>query len=163
LSGAQGFYVEVAMHLSTNDSDHFAGFYLGTVEHDLAKHDHLSTDPAGFERWTEIDIMESGYSNGSLESVINWAGIYPHYSEKTYNSYGHDAAINWTTEHRFGVSWNPATNTLQYYLDDKPTWKVVPPDAVIKNFHYFLVLEASSHGSHTPYEMMVHYVTAYTK
>jgi hypothetical protein len=107
--------------------------------------------------------MESGYSNGSLESVIDWAGIYPHYTEKTYNSYGHDAAINWTTEHRFGVSWNPATNTLQYYLDDKPTWKVVPPNAVIKNFHYFVVLEASSHGSHTPYEMMVHYVTAYTK
>jgi hypothetical protein len=26
-----------------------------------------------------------------------------------------------------------------------------------------VVLEASSHGSHTPYEMMVHHVTAYTK
>jgi hypothetical protein len=163
LNGAQGFYVEVAMHLSTNDSDHFAGVYLGTVEHDLAKHDHIATDPPGFERWTEIDIAESGYTNSSLESVINWAGIYPHYNERTYNSYGHDAAIDWTTEHRFGVSWDPATNTLQYYLDDKPTWKVVPPNAVIKNFHYFLVLEASSHGSHTPYEMMVHYVTAYTK
>lgn len=161
LSGAKGFYVEFAMHLSTNNSDHFTGLFLQTVEHNLAKQDHLATDPPGFERWTEIDVSEAGYGPGSLETVINWTGIYPHYSSQTMNSYGHDAELDWTTEHRYGVSYNPATNTLQWYLDDVPTWKSTG-GAVIKNFHYYIVMEASSHGSHIPYDMLIHYVTAYT-
>lgn len=163
LSGAKGFYVEFAMRLSSNDPDHFIGLYLQTVEHDLAKDDHLSTDPAGFERWTEIDVSEAGYGAGSLATVINWTGTYPHYSSQTLNSYGHDAALDWTVEHRYGVSWNPATNTLQWYIDDVPTWKEVMTNSVIKNFHYYLVMEAGSHGSHVPYDMLVRYVTAYTK
>jgi hypothetical protein len=165
LSGAQGFYVEFAMHLSTNDADHFSGLYLQTVEHDLARQDHLSTDPAGFERWTEIDVSEGGYGTGSLSTVLNWDGIYPHYSSQLFNSWGesHDAPLNWTTEHRYGVSYNPITNVLQWYLDDVPTFKATPNAAVMKQFHYYLVMGAGSHGSHTPYDMYIHYVTAYTK
>lgn len=163
LSGAKGFYIEFAMRLSSNDTDHFAGLFLQTAEHNLAKDDHLSTDPAGFERWTEIDVSESGYGPGTLESVINWTGIYPHYSNQTANSWGHDATLDWTTEHIFGVSYDPANNVLQWYLDDKPTFKSTAADPVIKQFHYYLVMEASSHGSHKPYDMFVRYVTAYTK
>jgi hypothetical protein len=163
LNGAQGFYVEFAMRLTNNNSDHFTGLFLQTQEHDLAKHDHLSTDPAGFERWTEIDVSEAGYGTGSLATVINWTGTYPHYTSQTLNSYGHDAALDWTVEHRYGVSWNPATNTLQWYIDDVPTWKEVMTNSVIKDFHYYLVMEAGSHGSHVPYDMLVRYVTAYTK
>jgi hypothetical protein len=164
LSGAQGFYVEIAMHLSSNDSDHFVGLFLQTAEHDIAKDDHLSTDPAGFERWTEIDFSESGYGPGSLATVVSWSGISPHYDPKVLNNFGHDAALDWTKEHRFGVSYDPATNVLQYYIDDVPTFKTLPPpNSVIKQFHYYLNMEASSHGSHVPYDMFIHYVTAYTK
>jgi hypothetical protein len=171
LSGARGFYVEVAMHLSSNDNDHFIGLFLQTVEHDLAKDDHLSTDPAGFERWTEIDLSESGYGPSSLSSVMNWSGIWPDYGPKVINNYGKEdnnygmeGALDWTKEHRFGVSYDPAANVLQYYIDDTPTFKTPPPpDSVIKLFHYYLVMEAGSHGSHVPYDMYVHYVTAYTK
>ena len=165
LSGAQGFYVEIAMHLSTNDSDHFSGLFLQTAEHDLAKNDHLSTDPAGYERWTEIDISEGGYGTGSLATVINWEGIYPHYTSQVLNSWGatHDETLNWTTEHRYGVSYDPITNVLQWYVDDVPTFKATPDAAVMKQFHYFLEMGAGSHGSHTPYDMYVHYVAAYTK
>jgi hypothetical protein len=163
LSGANGFYVEFAMRLSTNDSDHFTALFLQTQEHDLARDDHLSTDPAGFERWTEIDVSEAGYGAGSLATVINWAGIYPHYTSQLFNSYGHDAALDFTVEHRYGVSYDPATNVLQWYIDDVPTWKATPPNSVIKNFHYYLVIAAGSHGSHVPYDMFIRYVTAYTK
>jgi hypothetical protein len=164
LSGAQGFYVEIAMHLSSNDSDHFVALFLQTAEHDLARDDHLSTDPAGFERWTEIDLSESGYGSGSLSSVMNWSGIWPHYDPKVINNYGHEAVLDWTKEHRFGVSYDPATDVLQYYIDDVPTFKTLPaPKSVIKLFHYYLVMEAGSHGSHVPYDMFIRYVTAYTK
>ena len=163
LSGAQGFYVEIAMRLSSNDSDHFTGLFLQTVEHDLAKHDHLATDPAGFERWTEIDLSEAGYGPGSLSSVMNWSGIYPHYDPHVFNNYGQEAALDWTQEHRYGVSYDPGTNELQYYIDDVPTFKASPPNSVIKLFHYYVVIEASSHGSHTPYDMFIRYVKAYTK
>jgi hypothetical protein len=57
----------------------------------------------------------------------------------------------------------PLTNTLQWCLDDVPTFKLQPTEALIKNFHYYLVMEASSHGSHVPYEVFIHYVTAYSK
>jgi hypothetical protein len=164
LSGAQGFYVEIAMHLSSNDSDHFVALFLQTAEHDLAKDDHLSTDPAGFERWTEIDLSESGYGPGSLSSVMNWSGMWPRYNPKVINNYGQEAALDWTKEHRFGVSYDAATNVLQWYLDDVPTFKTLPPpNSVIKLFHYYLVMEAGSHGSHVPYVMFIRYVTAYTK
>lgn len=164
LSGAQGFYVEIAMHLSSNDPDHFIGLFLQTVEHDLARDDHLSTDPAGYERWTEIDLSESGYGSGSLNSVMAWQGLWPHYIPHVINNYDFETAVDWTTEHRLGVSYDPTTDVLQYYLDDVPTFKTPPPpDSVIKLFHYYLVMEAGSHGSHTPYTMFARYVTAYTK
>jgi hypothetical protein len=163
LSGAAGFYVEFAMHLSSNDADHFTGLFLQTVEHDLAKHDHLSTDPAGYERWEEIDVSEAGYGPGSLATMINWAGTYPHYTSQVFNNYGQDATLDWTKEHRFGVSYNPATNVLQWYIDDVPTFKETPNAAVMKNFHYYMVMGAGTHGGHTPYDMYIHYVTAYTK
>jgi hypothetical protein len=165
LSGAQGFYVEIAMHLSTNDADHFSQLYLQTAEHDLARHDHLSTDPAGFEHWTEIDISEGGYGSGSLATVVNWDGMYPHYTEALTNSWGlsHDDVFDWTKEHRYGLSYDPITNVLQWYIDDVPTFKATPNATVMKLFHYYVQMGVGSHGSHTPYDMFVHYVTAYTK
>jgi hypothetical protein len=165
LSGAQGFYVEFAMRLSSNDTDHFSILYLQTAEHDLAKNDHISTDPAGFERWTEIDVSEGGYGTGSLATLVNWEGTYPHYTSQLTNSWGltHDVAFDWTVEHRYGLSYDPIKNVLQWYVDDVPTFKATPNATVMKQFHYFMLMQAGSHGSHTPYDMYVHYVTAYTK
>jgi hypothetical protein len=162
LSGAQGFYVEFAMHLSSNDTDHFEGLYLETAEHTMGL-DHLSTDPAGFERWTEIDVSESGYGPGSLSSVINWSGTAPHFASKAFNSWGHDAVLDFTQEHIYGVSYDPATNVLQYYIDNVPSWKTTPVGSVIKDFHYYLIMGSGSHGSHTPYDTIIRYVAAYTK
>jgi hypothetical protein len=163
LTGAQGFYVEFAMHLSSNNNDHFEGLYLQTAEHTMGL-DHLSTDPAGYERWTEIDVSESGYAPGSLATVINYYGISPNYSRTLLNDWGLiQTPIDYTKEHIYGVSYDPATNALQYYIDNVPTWKATLPGSVIKNYHYYLVMEASSHGAQTPYDMYIRYVAAYTK
>ena len=163
LSGAKGFYVEFTMSMSGNDPDHHIGLYLETVEHNLAKADHLSTDPAGYERWTEIDVAETGYGPGSLATVLDWRGIYPLYSPTITNNSGHEEAIDFTVEHRYGVSYDPITNTLQWYIDDKPTWKVVPQNSVIKDWHYYLVMEASTRGAFVPYQMYVRSLSAWSK
>jgi len=164
LSGAKGFYVEIAMHLSSNDDDHFVGLFLQTAEHDIAKTDHYSPDPLKFERWTEIDIAESGYGPGVLQSVMNWSGYFPHYDPKVRNNYGLQSPLDWTVEHRYGVSYDPIENLVQWYVDDVPTYSISPPpNSVITKDHFYVVLEASSHGAQTPYDMYVRYVTAYTK
>jgi hypothetical protein len=163
LNGSQGFYVEFGMRLSSNDPDHFSGLYLDTVEHNLAKDDHFSTDPDGFERWTEMDVSETGFDAGNLDTFINWTGKWPLYTRWIFNSYGHDAPVDFTVEHRYGLSYDPGANVLQWYIDDVPTWKTVATESVIKNFHYYLVMEASSHGANKPYQMFISYVTAYTK
>jgi hypothetical protein len=163
VSGAQGFYVEFAMHLSSNNSDHFEGLYLQTAEHTMGL-DHLSTDPAGYQRWTEIDVSESGYAPGSLATVINYWGIAPNYSRKVWNDWGLiQTPIDYTKEHIYGVSYDPATNVVQWYIDNVPTFKMAPTNSVIKDYHYYLVMESSSHGSHTPYDMYIRYVAAYVK
>jgi len=163
LTGAQGFYVEFAMRLSSNNNDHFEGMYLQTAEHTMGL-DHLSTDPAGYQRWTEIDVSESGYAPGSLATVINYYGISPNYSRTLLNDWGYiQTPIDYTKEHIYGVSYDPATNALQYYIDNVPTWKATLPGSVIKDYHYFLVMESSSHGAKTPYDMYIRYVAAYTK
>jgi hypothetical protein len=161
LDGSKGFYVEFAMHLSSNDPDHFYGLYLLPAEHNIAKSDHFSGDPAGFERWTEIDVSESGFGPGSLNTVINWTGNYPQYSKQYTNSYGHDKELDFTKEHRYGVSYDPTHNVLQWYLDDVPTFKASTL-SLSKQFHYEIVMDADSHGANKPYTMYVHNVRAYS-
>ena len=126
--------------------------------------DHLSTDPAGFQRWTEIDVTESGYGPGSLATVINYWGIAPNYSRRVWNDWGYiQSPFDYTKEHIYGVSYDPATNVLQWYIDNVPTFRMAPTNSVIKDYHYYLVMESSSHRSHTPYDTIIRYVAAYTK
>ena len=161
LDGSKGFYVEVTMHLSGNDADNFYGISLLPVEHNAAKADHFSGD-AGYERWTEIDVSASGYGPGSHASVINWWGTYPRYGNQVLNNYGHDAKLDFTQEHRYGVSYDPAKNVIQWYVDDVPTWKE-PATAITKNFHFLISIDSNSHGANKPYTLYLHSVAAYTK
>jgi hypothetical protein len=164
LSGAKGFYVEFAMHMSDNDTDHFIGLYLQTAEHDLTKSDHLPGDPAGFERWTELDVSETGYGGGSMETLHDWSGTYPNYVTRSYHNYGYEKPLDFTVEHRYGMSYDPASNTVQWYIDDLPSWKSTEADAaVMQRFHYYIVMEANSHGGNKPYNMYIRYVKAYSK
>ena len=63
LSGKDGFYVEFAVRLSDNDRDHWPAVWLMPAEHD-GKRDHHEGDPAGFERFMELDVDEGGFGPG---------------------------------------------------------------------------------------------------
>ncbi len=162
LDASKGFYVEFMMHLSSNDADHFYGLYLLPVEHNASKADHFSGDPAGYQRWTEIDVSESGYGPGSLATVISWWGNYPQYGKHVLNSYGHEAKLDFTKEHRYGLSYDPTKNEMVWYIDDVQSWKETAT-SLTKHFHYYIVVDADTHGAYKNYTMYLHNVRAYTK
>lgn len=79
LLGSQGFYVEIAVTLSGNNTDNWFAFFLEPQEHNTTQNDHQSGDVAGFERWTEFDVNENGhgtdYSGLYRGAWIKWFGF----------------------------------------------------------------------------------------
>ncbi len=63
LLGSNGFYVEFAVKLSENDTDHFPAVWVMPQEHDVHQSDHQPGDPPHFERWMELDV------NGAPSSI----------------------------------------------------------------------------------------------
>jgi archaellin len=78
LPGEDGFYIEFDVRLSDNNIDHWPAVWLMPVEHNggngLPVEDIYPGDPAGYERWMELDVDEGGFGMGSLASVIDWRG-----------------------------------------------------------------------------------------
>jgi hypothetical protein len=163
LLAGDGFYAEFAVTLSGNDPDHWPAVWLMPEEHNLKQSDHLSTDPAGYERWMEIDCDEGGFYSGSLNSLISWEGIYPDYTNTTWNDYGKLPALDRTVEHIFGVSYDPVGQVAQYWLDGVATYShsTSTINSIIDTYHYFLLIDAQTHGANVPYEMMVRYASAW--
>ena len=167
LLAGDGFYVEYAVTLSDNDPDHFPAVWLMPQEHDLAKSDVASTDPAGYERWMEIDCDEGGYANsGSLHTLLSWEGVYPNYTSTLKNNSGQAPhTLDRTSEHIFGVSYDPEGLAVHYWLDGVPafTASTAAIPAVINTHHYYLIVDAASHGGKLPYTMYVRYESAWIK
>jgi hypothetical protein len=165
LVAGNGFYVEFAVTLSDNDSDHWPAVWLMPQEHNDKQSDHLSTDPAGYERWMEVDCDEGGFYAGSLNSLINWQGIYPNYTNTTWNDEGKLPALDRTTEHVFGVSYDPVGQMAAYWLDGASVYShstsTIP--AIVNTYHYYLIAGAQTHGANKPYEMLVRYMSAWIK
>ena len=170
LLAGKGFYAEFSTHLSDNNDDHFPAVWLMPQEHNLAKSDHLSTDPAGYERWMEIDCDEGNFDPGSLSSLINWYGTYPSYQETTWNDYKAGDPLDRTVEHVFGVSYDPVGQMVSYWLDGVNTYQhttsAIP--SIVNTYHYYLIMNAASHnptndGGNVPYEMFVRYASAWIK
>jgi hypothetical protein len=165
LLAGNGFYAEFAVRLSDNDPDHWPALWLMPEEHNLAQSDHLSSDPAGYERWMEIDCDEGGFYSGSLNTLIDWQGIYPKYANTVWNDYGKLPALDRTTEHIFGVSYDPVGQVVQFWLDGVATYShsTSTINDVINTYHYFLLIDAQTHGANLPYEMIVRYLSAWIK
>jgi hypothetical protein len=165
LVAGNGYYVEFAVTLSDNDSDHWPAVWLMPQEHNDKQSDHLSTDPAGYERWMEVDCDEGGFYPGSLNSLINWQGIYPNYTNTTWNDDGKLPALDRTTEHVFGVSYDPVGQMAAYWLDGANVYShstsTIP--AIVNTYHYYLIAGAQTHGANKPYEMLVRYTSAWIK
>ena len=165
LPGANGFYIEAGIRLSSSDPDHYPSFFLEPVEHNPSHQDHVATSPPGYEDWLEIDGLEEELSVGTAQhNLIHYQGIYPNY-KRTMTYWRSPTPFTWTVEHVYGMSFDPIARVVQYYLDGKPTLKAsfatVP--TIVDAFHYYFILGARSHGLNKPYQMYVNYVAAYSK
>jgi hypothetical protein len=161
LIGSDGFYVEFAVQLSTNDADHWPAVWVMPQEHDNVQSDHLEGDPTGYEKWMELDVDEGGGA-GLSGNVINWSGISGSYA--SVNNQAPTTSLDRTVEHIFGAAFQPKQNRVSWWVDGVNNGYVDISSFpnIIKNYHYYLNIDAQSHGSNTPYSMLVRYFAAYS-
>jgi hypothetical protein len=165
LLGSKGFYIEAGIRLSTNDPDNYPSFFLLPSEHNTSQADHPAGTAKGYQNWLELDGLEEEDGGLAQHNLINYTGIYPNYT-RTQQYWRSPHNFPWTTEHVFGLSYDPVTRVVQYYLDGKPTLKASMasiPASVVNNYHYYFILGARSHGLNKPYQMYVSHVAAYSK
>lgn len=165
LPASAGFYVEFAERLSDNDPDHFPAVWLMPQEHDLALSDHMAGDPAGFERWMELDVDEGGFNAGHHGAMIYWSGKSPNYQKVNHSNdarstYGMDR----TQEHVFGLSYDPVVKQVAWWVDGAAVGSVSSADVpdIVNTHHYFLLMNNQNHGLNHPYTMTVTHFSAWS-
>jgi hypothetical protein len=165
LPASAGFYVEFAERLSDNDPDHFPAVWLMPQEHNGHHDDHMPGDPAGYERWMELDVDEGGYNDGHLGTMISWSGTAPHYEHKNLNNAPSSTlGMDRTKEHIFGLSYDPAGKKVTWWVDGVNVGSVstetVP--SIVNSHHYYLIMGAQHHKLDRPYTMYVRYFSAWS-
>ena len=163
LPGSDGFYVEFDVRLSDNDPDHFHAVWLMPAEHNGKQEDQYAGDPAGFQRWMELDADEGGFGPGLTGTVHNWTGIYPHYQHVQNPNNVSSLAIDRSKKHTFGGSYDPIHQIVTWWVDGVKQIGAASPyvPAVAAKQHFYLIISAQSHGKKKPYSMFVSGVRAY--
>lgn len=174
LSGATGFYMEFDVHLSDNHPDHWPAVLAMPREHDLKQSDHYDGDPAGYERWMELDVDEGGFGPGTLSSVLDWQGTWDPRAGQYWRDYPANTVpgnvttnfiskdyLDRTRAHTFGASYEPRTSVVRWYLDDSPIFKA-PAPAVAAQQHFYMIAGAQTRGANVPYSMYLNRIRAYT-
>jgi hypothetical protein len=166
LPASSGFYVEFAETLSDNDVDHWPAVWLMPQEHNSAQSDHQAGDPAKYERWMELDVDEGGFNKtGHHGAMINWWATYPNYAKLTTNNDPVSTpAMDRTKEHIFGMSYDPVHSVVTWWVDGvsggSTSTAAVP--AIVKTYHYYLIMCNQTHGLNHPYTMYVRYFSAWS-
>lgn len=167
LEAGKGFYVEFAVTLSDNNPDHWPAVWAMPQEHDARQSDHRAGDPAHYERWMELDVNEGGLGTnlgGAYRgAVIDWWGIYPRYEHQVFNNIDR-SPIDMTVEHIYGASYDPVARQVTWWLDGAKmgSQSTASFPSVINADHYYLIMNAASHGARLPYRMRVRYLAAWT-
>ena len=168
ITAANGFYVEAAIQLTDNNTDHWPAFYLNPFEH---SNGNLS--------YVEHDVDEGGYVFnawnpfwGMKSTIIDWTATGGNtWSGTQYSNLSNLASIysgpniDRTKEHIFGHSYDPIGQVCAFWLDGvKQAWtqSVAAFNSLIINNHYYLVLDADSHGQHLSYSMYIRYIAAWS-
>ncbi len=158
LPGSAGFYVEFDVRLSGNDPDYFPAVWVMPIEHNGKQDDRYPGDPAGFERWMELDVDEGGYAPGWLGTVHSWTGAWPNYSS---NRNPHQvlgpAVLDRSKTHNFAAAFDPKTLKVTWWLDGQYINEAGAPfvPEVARKQNFYLLLDAQTHGQNKPYEMIV--------
>jgi hypothetical protein len=72
--------------------------------------------------------------------------------------------IDMTAEHIYGASYDPKGQQVAWWLDGVKigSQSTASFPQVINNYHYYLIMNAASRGSKSPYQMQVRYLAAWT-
>jgi hypothetical protein len=162
LAGAEGFYVEFDVRLSDNDRDHWPAVWLMPAEHD-GKHDHYQGDPAGFERFMELDVDEGGFGPGLTGTVHSTEGVYPRWKHVQNPNNVSRTPLDRSQMHTFGASYDPAQQKATWWVDGKQQMSAGAPfvPAVAARQHFYLILSGQSHGANKPHFTLISGVRAY--
>jgi len=163
LPGADGFYVEFDVRLSDNDPDHWPAVWLMPAEHNGKQQDRYPGDPAGFERWMELDVDEGGFGPGLAGTVHNWTGIYPAYKNAQNPNNVPSVPLDRSRKHTFGASYDPGRQTVTWWVDGVMQMSATAPyvPEIGAKQHYYLILSAQSQGAKKPYSMFVSGIRAF--
>jgi hypothetical protein len=165
LTGDREFFVEFEASLSDDDPDHFPAVWLMPIEHNQRQEDHYPPDEHGFERWLEIDVDEGGFSPGPKGTAISWTGVWPNYKKVQSNPDLHNKKIDRTRRHRFGAGFNPQNLTISFWYDDKLQY-TASGESVAKiatKQHFYVIMNADTHGRNLPYTLNVYRVRAFVR
>jgi hypothetical protein len=163
LPGSAAFYVEFDVRLSDTDPDHFPAVWLMPAEHNAELRDHYGKDPAGFQRWMELDVDEGGFGPGMAGTVHSHSGIYPDLKQIQNPDNLAAEALDRTKKHTFGASFDPASLTVTWWLDGAKQMSAGAPyvPAVAVKQRFYLILSAQTHGKKKAYQMFVSGVRAW--
>jgi hypothetical protein len=164
LPGADGFYVEFDCRLSDNDPDHFPAVWLMPAEHNGTRADQYAGDPAGYERWMELDVDEGGFGPGLTGTVHSFQGIYENGYRQIQNPNNVSPhSLDRPRKHTFGVSYDPVRQTVCWWLDGFRQMSAGAPyvPAIGARQRFYLIISAQSHGKSRPYGLYVSGVRAY--
>lgn len=121
LGGIDGFYLEMEWKTNDNHPLNFDAVWAMPKEHNYGYDDSFlyPNDAAGFERWWEFDIHESGFSASTTNSSISWAGNFNAggYGGSVTNA-PHNGFMDQSVPHVSGGSYHPKSNTVRWYLDN---------------------------------------------
>jgi hypothetical protein len=77
LLGGQGFYIEFAYTVSSNNANVFFSPYIEPQEKNTTQNDHVPGTLAGLEYWLEFDVNESGHGTdfgGGNKGAVHYGG-----------------------------------------------------------------------------------------
>jgi hypothetical protein len=163
LSAAKGFYIEYEVKISDNDNDHWPAVWSEPVEHNLHAQDHYPEDPAGYERWMELDVDEGGFGPGTCSTAINWEGIYPHYTKHQNGNNVSHVPLDRTQWHTYGASYDPKQKKVKWWLDGEEVVSTTTPNVpdIAAKQHYYIIIGNQTHKKRLPYMMFLRAVKAY--
>ena len=163
LSGARPFYIEAQAATSSNHPDNFPAIWLMPIEHNLRLEDVYPPDPKRFERWFELDIDEGGFGPGSHHTAISWSGIHPNYKKVQNPNPTSRVPLDRTQPNVFGVSYDPATLTVRWWVNGQQMLEAGPPavPAIARRQNFYLIVSAQSHKNISDYHLKFMGVRAY--
>jgi len=163
LKGDRPFYIEAQVAISSNDRDNFPAVWLMPIEHNLRLEDVYEPDPPGYERWFELDIDEGGFGPGGHHTAISWEGKWPNYKKIQNPNPTSKVPLDRTQPNVFGVSYEPETLTVRWWLNGKKVLEATRPfvPEIARRQHFYLIVSAQSHKNISDYQLKLMGVRAF--